>query len=63
VSIHSIIYNIIIIFCCFKAKAQQKIRREQKIQLEIIKQKLEKQLIIKRLIVIKNRVKKEQQAL
>ena len=62
-TIHNIIYKIIIIFCCFKAKAQQKIRREQKIQLEIIKQKLEKQLAIKRLNAIKKRVKKEQQAL
>jgi len=63
VYIHNIIYKIIIIFCCFKAKAQQKVRRKQKIQLKIITQKLETQLAIKRLIAIKRRIKKEQQAL
>jgi len=59
----SIVYQIIIIFCCIKAKAQQKARREEKLQLKFKRQQLEHKLTIERLTAIKNRIKKEQQAL
>jgi hypothetical protein len=63
VSTHNIIYTLIIIFCCLKAKTQQKARREEKLQLKFKRQQLEHKITIERLIAIKNRIKKEQQAL
>lgn len=63
VHIRGIIYKIIIIFCCIKAKTQQKARREEKLQLEFKRQQLEHKHTIERLTAIKNRIKKEQQAL